>query len=478
MSEVTADSVAPPVNPFVGPAPSFFELGDRRMHLEKLRHLSQWVRRVLLVTGPCGVGKSALYRQLSASLEPRAKAARINGSLVSGSREVLTAMVHGFGLAAPSDADTQLLQEIVSEHAHDQEQAGRICVTLVDDADMLEPRALEQLLALASRSPLRVVMFGEVRLVRAVERIAGLLDVDWHEIRLMGFNPEEVRAYLQWRFSRVGYRSPLPFTDAQVKELARLSDGLPGRIDQMATVLMGKLRSGAAERPGRGFPRQHAALLAVLVVAVSLVYLLQPARDPAAPSVGAPVAVTRIEVPATRSGAEPAPAATVPEVTASPEIVKAAPPEPVAPPGRVESAPGPAAPPAPPARDPEPTPKPAPSAAATPAPRPPNPAPAGSRDARWVMAQPATAFTIQLVTLSAPERAAQYVAAQPDPAQFATYRLQRDGRILHVVVYGSFGTRDQAEAAARLLPATVGEVQPWIRPFAQVQDAARTALQQ
>jgi DamX protein len=94
------------------------------------------------------------------------------------------------------------------------------------------------------------------------------------------------------------------------------------------------------------------------------------------------------------------------------------------------------------------------------------------------MSQPGSAFTVQLVSLSSAERAAQYVASQPDPNQFAVYRLQRDGRILHVVLYGSFATREQAEAAIRLLPASVGTVQPWIRPFAHVHEAARSALQQ
>ncbi len=75
-------------NPFSSPGEGFFEHGDRKTHLEQLRHLSQWSRRVLLVTGPHDSGKSIMYRQLSASLEPRAKAARVNGTLINTSREV------------------------------------------------------------------------------------------------------------------------------------------------------------------------------------------------------------------------------------------------------------------------------------------------------------------------------------------------------------------------------------------------------
>ena len=55
-------------NPFVAESSDFFEGGDRKTHLEQVRHLGQWTRHVILVTGPLGVGKTTLYRQLSMTL--------------------------------------------------------------------------------------------------------------------------------------------------------------------------------------------------------------------------------------------------------------------------------------------------------------------------------------------------------------------------------------------------------------------------
>jgi septal ring-binding cell division protein DamX len=100
-----------------------------------------------------------------------------------------------------------------------------------------------------------------------------------------------------------------------------------------------------------------------------------------------------------------------------------------------------------------------------------------SRDGGWLIRQPEDSFTIQLVTLSSAERADAYLAQQIEAEQFASYRLQRDGRVLHVVVYGIFGSRLEAQAAAERLPGTVGDVRPWVRPMAQVHGAIRTALQ-
>lgn len=480
---------------------TFFDRGDRRMHLEQLRHLSQWSRRVLLVTGPRGVGKSALYRQLSASLEPRAKAARINGTLVSGTREVLNAMVQGFGLAAPADADTQVLRQLIGDHAREQERAERFCVALIDDAELLEFRALEQLIGLAHGSPLRLVMFGEVRLVPAVERAAESVHVGWHEIRLSGFGVDDARAYLQWRFRQQGYGEALPFTDAQVKEITRLSEGLPGRMDQMANVLLARIQSAGSGPPvRRRFPAVHRALLAVLVVALAFAYLLwrptergieppgvtmaasgEPTDEPAAAAARAvesePDAGDEQAVIAADAGNEPLPAQDGETVEEPPTAVSAGA---AAAPAEddltdVAAAADPAASAG--AREAQAAPNHDDQAQPTESPAPVVPAAAQTADSggvhgpEWIMRQPGQRYTLQLVSFSTAERANTYLAEQDDPGAFSRYQLERDGRTLFVVTYGSYESRASAQQAAGDLPGAIGNVQPWIRTFAQVQEA-------
>lgn len=547
-----------------GSEPAFFDRGDRRTHLEQLRHLSQWSRRVLLVTGPRGVGKSTLYRQLSATLEPRAKAARINGSLVQGNLDVLTAMVQGFGLAAPADAGGRVLQELVGDHARDQERADRFCVSLIDDAEMLEPKALEGLMELVAASPLRLVLFGEVRLVPAIERLAEGRGVGWHEIRLIGFSGDDVRAYLEWRLRQQGYEEPMPFTEAQVREIGRLSEGLPGRIDQMSNVLLARIQSAGHGPDGRRFPalpQGHRGLLALLIAVLGLAYLLWPSPDgpevaegpemvvepvaqpprseeplpqePAAETAGrsaidsaggaagsaadvaaAPAGSSDPETGDTATtgagatatgGAQPAtapqrvePTATTGEPAAESPAIAQPRPEGAATPadrtatrppgaaGSSDTAPSTAASEDGRVTQPATEPSAAPAAAEA-APAGQGPAaeaanaaaatPTGARDAAWILQQPADAFTLQLVSFSTADRADEYLRAQPEPADFARFRLQRDGRILHVVVYGRFDSRAAAAEASRSLPESVGRVEPWIRTFGQIQEGVRTALQ-
>ncbi|MCZ6710788.1 MAG: AAA family ATPase [Gammaproteobacteria bacterium] len=459
-------------NPFAVPGDGFFERGDRKTHLEQLRHLSQWSRRVLLVTGPHDSGKSVLYQQLSASLEPRAKAARVNGAIINTSREILAAIAQGYGIAAPGNANTQLLTKLIAQHVEEQEASDRFCVTLIDDAEIIEPRGLDELMELVGQCSMRLVLFGEVRFVPLVERLAKRHEIGWHEIRLTGFSAHDAREYLEWRFQEARYRGRLPFTDQQVKEIVRLSEGLPGRINQMANVLMVKLESGdIGERPR--FPALHKALLALLLVLVSLAYVLWQQDGE--------FDVIEIGVVATDEARPTTPQMPVPAIepvlkyTDTPKLIAVATVVPEAGPridAGEDSTGDPSA---------EPTPEPefvvAP-AVVEPVIRPATISSPAPQDGSWLLQQPDAAFTIQLVTFSSAERGEAYLAGQHEYARFARYRFQRNGRVFHVVVFGIFDSRVEAMAAADRLPVTVGDVRPWVRPISQVKESIRAALAQ
>src|SRR5262245_46863515 len=120
-------------NPFSTPSEDLFGGGDRMRQLDELRHLSRWSRRLLVVTGGHGVGKSTMFRALSSRLDSGVKAARINASLVNESRELLTSIVHGFGIATPAKATPELHVDLISVHVAEHAVAERACVVLVDD---------------------------------------------------------------------------------------------------------------------------------------------------------------------------------------------------------------------------------------------------------------------------------------------------------------------------------------------------------
>jgi DamX protein len=94
------------------------------------------------------------------------------------------------------------------------------------------------------------------------------------------------------------------------------------------------------------------------------------------------------------------------------------------------------------------------------------------------MRQPATAFTLQMLTVSSEARAVSFVNARRDVDRFALYRVQRNGQVFFVVVYGIYDSREEAQNVAASLPDSFRNITPWARPLSQIQDAIRTALQQ
>ena len=311
-------------NPFAGAGArarggdGFFAGSDRKTYLEQLRHLKQWPARISVVTGSLGVGKTKLFGQLSTTLDPGVKGARISGTLVSFGREVLAGVANGLGLDISRDANSEELATLVREHVGDQAAIGRACVTLVDDAHLLDFVAIDELLRLARRCPLHVVFFGEPTVASVVAASAAEHDVDWHEIRLGAFSASDTRRYLEWRFGQAKYRGHLPFTDVQVEALTDRSGGVPGRIDEAADDLLTRLGMGEVA-PKPAFPSVHGALAGLLAVVVGLLYVLtQSSVQP--PTTEAPFVLAKpVPAPAThqRSAAGGRGAPTVQPVVAT-----------------------------------------------------------------------------------------------------------------------------------------------------------------
>ncbi len=512
-------------NPFSPPREGFFDGADRKTHLDHLRHLSQWSRRVLVVTGPFGIGKSTLFKELSASLEANAKGARLSGSVVTTEREVLMGLLQGFGVGGEMDGHADDLSALICTHAEEQETHGRVCMVMVDDAHLLEAAALQRIVSLVADSPIRVVLFGEAGVVPNLNRAAKKCELEWFEIRLTGFPKTDVRDYLEWRFRQAQYRGLLPFTDEQLDKIVSRSGGNPSVIDSMANRLLADMESGEIRKQGTSFPVRHAMLAAVLVLMVGLIYLYvqtEPEDEPAADvAMAAESEDEDAQTPAPVEDAKPGesekdafladlglgdpdeevqvadpdtseieteadPEAGNQLATASPDdltdepieeataVDSAAPeaavttqPEADSPIPVVDSVPAPAEPPAV-----------EPAEASVAEVEPDTKPPAGVyRDAAWILAQEGSRFTMQLLSLSSLERAEAFINRQDDPGEFALYRMQRDGRSLFIVTYGLFSSREAAAAAARGFSGELAGIEPWIRPMRLVQDTVRANAQ-
>lgn len=506
-------------NPFEPPRNGFFPGADRDTHLEHLRHLSQWSRRILAVTGPAGIGKTSIFKELSNNLESGIRGARLSGSVITSERQVVTGILQGFGIAADFDAHLDDLCLLIGQHTREQSGSDLMCMAMVDDAHLLDSQAVQRLVKLVAQSHMRLVMFAQPEVVSDLDRAAKRYEVEWFEIRLTGFPQVEVREYIEWRFQQAEYRGRLPFTDEQVVKIAAKSHGNPGEIDRLAHKLLVELESGEF-RQRDGFPVSHVMLALLLVMAVGLTYLYvrddinvprtilefvglyeegteveiapPPELDPD------PVFVDAVvdqrpddeaidgdalddspidEIPAEEALPDDSPAqeavAEIPlkESEIAADTVAAAQPDvPSSTEISVEDA-VPAdnavipieesvaiAPPAP-TREPE-------SDIQL----------EGFRSASWLLRQEPERFTLQMVSVSSMERAVSFVERQPDQEAFAIYRAVRGGRELYVVTYGVYADRAAATRAAGQLTGELAGMQPWIRGLSLVQEAVREGM--
>lgn len=449
-------------NPFVEPEDHFFGGGERQAQINQLRHLAQWSRRLLVVTGPRGMGKTTMFKALAASLEPRVKAARINGALVGNAREVIVEMAQGFGIVTPESANTQLLTQLVSDHVR--EQADRFCLVLIDDAHQIEPRGIEAVLALIDaqdEAPLHMVLFAEAQIMTVLERCAKNRDLIWHQMPLNALDNPDIRKYLQFRFAEAGHEGRLPFSERQIQAICQRSGGNLRKVNELANRELINL-----ERGDSGFPSLHRAIVLTLAVALVLVYVVWDALNDEAPS-----------IPVEHVAAE----GTIPvgQAPGRADIVAPEPPETTThePPAALEPtvAPEVDTPPA----DVLAEQTQAPPAAALPVvdkQTPPAIEPVdeeGVRNESWILHQDAEHYTIQLLATASRVNLDVYLNRQGSKSRFAVFEAETNGRPLYFVIYGIYSDRVGAEAGARVLPASVGKVDPWIRTIGGIQNSIR-----
>lgn len=95
------------------------------------------------------------------------------------------------------------------------------------------------------------------------------------------------------------------------------------------------------------------------------------------------------------------------------------------------------------------------------------------KGSQWLLAQPAQAYTVQVLSAISEDRALEHVAQQDNPADFAIFCKQGKTRKLYIVVHGVFADRGLAKEASKKLASAV--VSPWIRMMSSIHDEIRNA---
>jgi len=87
---------------------------------------------------------------------------------------------------------------------------------------------------------------------------------------------------------------------------------------------------------------------------------------------------------------------------------------------------------------------------------------------------PPDGFVVQLLAMSS-KRAIESLAAELQVPGLSAARIERDGQLFYVLLFGVYPDRDAAESASAARPEALRRFEPWIRRFGSLQDAIQRA---
>lgn len=226
-------------NPFsITPDPRYLYLS--RGHEESLAHLIYGTGPnggFVLLTGEVGTGKTLLIRSLLAQHLADVDIALILNPRLSR-REFLAAICDELGIDFKGNPySLKQLTDALSRHLLETHGAGRHTVLVVDEAQDLSPRVLEQVRLLTNLETtrhklLRIILVGQPELLQMLAKDE-LRQVDQRitaRYHLFPLNRQETASYIVHRLAVAGIREDL-FSPAAMRLIHRFSGGVPRRIN-------------------------------------------------------------------------------------------------------------------------------------------------------------------------------------------------------------------------------------------------------
>lgn len=238
----------------LNPDPQFYF--DSRQHRRAMAFLEYGLHQsegFIVVTGEVGAGKTTLVRSLLGKLdEKRIVAANIVSTNLEAD-DSLRMVAAGFGLATKGMPKSELLLSLEARLTS-YTAAGKRCLLIVDEAQNLPARAVEELRML-SNFQLGTHALLQTFLVGQPEFREILQSPEMHQLRqrviaachIGPLDAEDTRHYIEHRLQRVGWNGVPEVTAEACQAIHAMSGGIPRRINLVCDRLL--LAGYLAEKP-------------------------------------------------------------------------------------------------------------------------------------------------------------------------------------------------------------------------------------
>lgn len=229
----------------------------------------------LLLTGETGTGKTTLSRAVIDALGGRTFSAIITNPAVADA-ELLRVILRDFGVVSREEirrgrfesADAQHLHETLEGFLRSLAPLGARAVLVVDEAQSLAPRTLEQLRVLGNmeaggRRLIQIILSGQPGLVTTLsaDTMTQLSQRVSRRVRLEPMSKDEVEQYIAHRLRVAGGEAQVGFTPDAIALVHRLSQGIPRTVNLLCDRALEEASAGAVSTVAAEHVRRAAKAL-------------------------------------------------------------------------------------------------------------------------------------------------------------------------------------------------------------------------
>lgn len=229
----------------LNPDPRFFfgSKGHKRA-MAYLEYGLSLAEGFIVITGEIGAGKTMLVRYLFKKLEHENVVAAQLVSTQLDADDMLRSVASAFGLEQEGLNKASLLRKIESYLLSVMRQ-GKRALLVVDEAQNLSPRAVEELRMLSNfqhgdRPLLQSFLLGqpEFRATLQSEEMQQLKQRVIASYHLGAMDASETRAYIQHRLDLVGWAGDPAISDVAYTAIHEYTSGIPRRINTLCDRLL------------------------------------------------------------------------------------------------------------------------------------------------------------------------------------------------------------------------------------------------
>lgn len=198
----------------------------------------------IVITGEVGAGKTTIVRDLLESLDASSVVAAHLVSTQLGAEDALKMVCGAFGVPVRGTGKADMLMALEA-YFITQTTQGKRCLLIVDEAQNLQPQAVEELRMLSNfqfgdQALLQTFLVGQPEF-REILQGPGMLQLRQRVTARCHLGPldeEDTRAYIEHRLKCAGATDKPTFDDAVFKEIHQFTGGIPRRINTVCDRLL------------------------------------------------------------------------------------------------------------------------------------------------------------------------------------------------------------------------------------------------